>query len=55
MRKFYALAAIVLVALPVSTGLAQDDAALDPKYTWDLTEFYPTVDAWNEAREEVLA
>ena len=55
MRKFYALAAIFLVALPVSNGLAQDDTAVDPKYTWDLTELYPTVEAWNQAREEVLA
>jgi oligoendopeptidase F len=55
MRKFYALAAIFFVALPVSNGLAQDDTAVDPKYTWDLTELYPTVEAWNQAREEVLA
>ena len=25
------------------------------KHTWDLTELYPTVEAWNQAREEVLA
>jgi oligoendopeptidase F len=55
MRKFTALAAIFLVALPVSNGLAQDDTAVDPKYTWDLTELYPTVEAWNLAREEILA
>jgi len=55
MRKFYALAAILLVAFPVSNGLAQDDTAVDPKYTWDLTELYPTVEAWDQARMEVLA
>jgi len=55
MRKFYALAAILLVAFPVSKGLAQDDTAVDPRYTWDLTELYPTVEAWDQARMEVLA
>ncbi len=33
---------------------AEDNAeAIDPKYTWDLTEIYPSVEAWNAAREEV--
>ena len=40
---------------PPSNGLAQDDTAVDPKYTWDLTELFPTVEAWDLAREEVLA
>jgi oligoendopeptidase F len=26
----------------------------DPKYTWDLSEIYPSVEAWNTAREEVM-
>jgi oligoendopeptidase F len=55
MRKFYLLAAALLVVLPVSNGLAQDDTVVDPKYTWDLTELFPTVEAWDQAREEVLA
>ena len=34
---------------------AQDDAVeVDPKYNWDLTEIYPTVKAWEQARDEVL-
>ena len=33
---------------------AEDNAeSVDPKYTWDLTEIYPSVEAWNTAREEV--
>ena len=33
---------------------AEDSAEpVDPKYTWDLTEIYPTVEAWREARDEV--
>jgi oligoendopeptidase F len=27
----------------------------DPRYTWDLTELYASVDEWNAARENVLA
>ena len=34
---------------------AQDDAAPDPQATWNLTDLFPTEEAWNEAREEVLA
>jgi oligoendopeptidase F len=43
--------------LPTATLLAQDDEAteVDPKYTWDLTEIYPSLEAWVEARDEVLA
>ncbi len=35
--------------------LAQDDAAADPQATWNLTDLFPTEEAWNKAREEVLA
>ncbi len=50
--------AVITLLVLVSTGLvfAQEEAAeVDPKYTWDLTEIYPSVEAWNEAREAVLA
>ena len=50
------LAAAVLAALP--HALAEEDTPatpVDPQYTWDLTELYPSVAAWNQAREEVLA
>jgi oligoendopeptidase F len=53
------LLAAALLALPMAVGFAQEEAAedrpVDPQYTWDLTELYPSVEAWNEAREEVLA
>jgi oligoendopeptidase F len=55
MRKSILLATAMLVALPVYQSLAEDEPAVDPQYTWDLTELYPSVDAWNQAREEVLA
>jgi oligoendopeptidase F len=35
---------------------AQEEAvAVDPKYTWDLDEIYPSVEAWEQAREDVMA
>jgi oligoendopeptidase F len=53
------LLAAALLALPMTVGYAQEESAedrpVDPQYTWDLTELYPSVEAWNEAREEVLA
>ena len=27
----------------------------NPAYTWDLTELYPTPEAWTEARDKLLA
>lgn len=52
--------AIVMVTASLAltftiTAFAQDEESVDPKYTWDLTELFPSIDAWNEAREEVLA
>jgi len=55
MRNAAILVTALLIALPVGTTFAQDETAVDPKYTWDLTELFPSVEAWNEAREEVLA
>jgi oligoendopeptidase F len=57
MRKFIMLAAALAVASPTTIAFAQDEEApaVDPQYTWDLTELFPTVEAWNQAREEVLA
>ena len=55
MRSLLLLAASLLAVAPMHSVLAEEDAAVDPKYTWDLTELYPSLDAWNQAREEVLA
>jgi oligoendopeptidase F len=54
MRKIITLAAALLIALP-AVSFAQEEAEVDPKYTWDLTELFPTVEAWDQAREDVLA
>jgi len=56
MRKIITLVAALLVALPAATFAQEEvEVEVDPKYTWDLTELYPTVEAWHQAREEVLA
>jgi len=56
MRNMTFLAAAALLVVPVLNAFAQEEeAAVDPKYTWDLTELYPSVEAWDQAREEVLA
>ncbi len=36
-------------------ALAADEPSSDPQATWNLEDLFPSVDAWNEAREEVLA
>lgn len=49
-----AIAALLIFAS--DHGLAQNDSAdVDPAYTWDLTELYPSVAAWEEARNDVMA
>ena len=47
------LLSLLVLTLPVMA--AEDKPAVDPAYTWDLTELYPSVEAWSEARDEVLA
>jgi oligoendopeptidase F len=54
MRIILLVAALAVAFPPVSVH-AEDEATVDPAYTWDLTELYPTVEAWDKAREEVLA
>jgi len=55
MRRILLLATALVAALPLCSAFAQEETAVDPQYTWDLTELFPSVEAWNEAREEVLA
>jgi oligoendopeptidase F len=37
-----------------ATAAEEAAEAADPKYTWDLTEIYPTVEAWERARDEAM-
>jgi len=55
MRYTTMLAAAVLLGSFASNSFAQEEEAVDPQYTWDLTELYPSIEAWNQARDEVLA
>ena len=55
MRNILLLAVALLIAAPISNAMAEEEAGVDAQYTWDLTELFPTVEAWNQAREEVLA
>ena len=37
------------------TAAAKESAeTIDQKYTWDLTEIYPSVEAWEQARDKVM-
>jgi len=47
------LSAFILFASP--SAIADDSVELDPQATWDLTDLFPSVDAWNSAREAVMA
>ena len=47
------LAVFILFAPP--SAIADDLAEADPQATWDLTDLFPSVDAWNNAREAVMA
>lgn len=58
MQKILTFAASMLLIVSPGDGFANDETSsesADPKATWDLTDLYPSVDAWNQAREEVLA
>ena len=56
MSRFYRTTLLFFLMSPTATLLAQDDATeVDPKYTWDLAEIYPSLEAWEQARDGVLA
>ena len=49
------LLASALVAIAISLPVfADDEAAVDPKYTWDLGDIYPSIEAWQQARDDVM-
>ena len=55
MRKLILPAAALLLAFSAASADNHESASVDPSATWDLTELFPTVEAWDEARKEVLA
>ncbi len=50
-----ALIAAALAVLAFAPVFAEEEPAVDPQHTWDLTELYPSVEAWEQARDEVMA
>ena len=54
MKLFSRAAAACVLVLSIS-AFAQDDAEIDPKYTWDLTSIYPSVEAWEKVRDDTMA
>ncbi len=56
MGRLFRTTFMIFLLIPAATLLAQDETIeVDPKYTWDLTELYPSLEAWEQARDEVLA
>lgn len=49
------LLAALLVATSALPAFAEEATGVDAKYTWDLTDMYPSLDAWSQARDEVMA
>ncbi len=49
MRRLHLIGYLLFLAIPLSGLTAEGDAAV-----WDLSEIYPSVEAWDQAREEVL-
>ena len=41
-------------ATPAKASAATETKAVDPRWTWDLTELYPDVASWDTARKAVL-
>ena len=55
MRKTILPVAAIFAALFVNCTFANEEVIVDPQHTWDLTDLYPSVEAWDQARKEVLA
>ncbi|WP_428240093.1 oligoendopeptidase F [Gynuella sp.] len=50
-----ALLSFGLLLAPAGFAEAEESSMEDPRYTWDLTDIYPSKEAWNQAREAALA
>jgi oligoendopeptidase F len=49
------LSAFFLLTANTEIVFAADEHAADPRYTWDLSDMYPSIAAWDKARETVAA
>ncbi len=49
------LVLFILISLVNTAIAAEDSAAVDEAYIWDLSEIYPSVEAWQDARNDVMS
>lgn len=55
MHKFLLPLATAIVLLAAGPSLATETEEPDLQATWNLTDLYPTLEAWSAARDEVMA
>lgn len=55
MRHLNRIVILLVLVVACFTNAADEKNKIDEKYTWDLTELYPTLDDWHKAREAILA
>ena len=55
MHKLLLPLAAAMVLFAAHNLAAQQTDEADPQATWDLTDLYPSVEAWSKARDEVMA
>ena len=49
------LAVLLGLALFAPAALAKERSEVDAKYKWNLTDLYPSVDAWQQAKQDLAA
>ena len=54
LRVIFALLAGALLIFAGTAAAKESAETIDPKYTWDLTEIYSSVEAWEQARDQVM-
>ena len=55
MHKHLLPLAAVMLLFAADSVVAQQTDETDPQATWDLTDLYPSLEAWSKARDEVMA
>jgi len=55
MRSIALIATLVAAVTLASAGRAEDRASIPERYKWRTTDLYPTVEAWEKARDEIRA
>jgi oligoendopeptidase F len=55
MSKTKLLATALMAVAFSGPVIAEEESTVDPKYTWDLGDIFPSVEAWEQARQDVMA